>query len=86
MLSTPARRCSPKTIIECALDGFRFRVGAEDFARTVDFRLMKPMWNGGPSGWRPADSRLKSLYPEVAGKVVAPDSLFGSMAIKGRRS
>jgi hypothetical protein len=40
-------------------------------------------WNGGRSGFRPADQFLKATYPEVAQQVLAPNSLFGSMGVNG---
>lgn len=40
-------------------------------------------WNSGPSGWRGADLWLRKTYPLVAKSVVAPNSIFGSMAING---
>jgi hypothetical protein len=40
-------------------------------------------WNSGPAGWRPADQWLRRTYPAIANKVVAPNALFGSMAVNG---
>jgi hypothetical protein len=40
-------------------------------------------WNTGPAGWRPADLWLRETYPKVAKSVVAPNSIYGAMAING---
>jgi hypothetical protein len=40
-------------------------------------------WNSGRSGWRPADCWLRDKYPAVRGRVIAPNSMHGAMAING---
>lgn len=40
-------------------------------------------WSSGPGGWRGADLWLRQTYPSVAKSVVAPNSIYGSMAING---
>lgn len=40
-------------------------------------------WNSGAGGWRPADLWLRQRYPVVANSVVAPNSIYGSMAVNG---
>lgn len=40
-------------------------------------------WNSGVSGWRSADLWLRRKYPLVVKSVVAPNSIYGSMAING---
>jgi hypothetical protein len=38
-------------------------------------------WSDGPSGWRPVDKLLRSVYPAAAASVISPNGLYGSMAI-----
>jgi hypothetical protein len=40
-------------------------------------------WNSGGGGWRPADLWLRDRYRAVARSVVAPNSIYGSMALNG---
>lgn len=40
-------------------------------------------WSTGESGWRPADRCLKKRHPEVTKSILAPNSLYGAMAING---
>lgn len=40
-------------------------------------------WNGGRSGWRPADHWLRETYPDVKKSVVALNSIYGAMAVNG---
>ncbi|WP_338111044.1 hypothetical protein [Rhizobium cauense] len=40
-------------------------------------------WSDGPSGWRNADNFLKIAYPDAVSSVMAPNSLFGAMAVGG---
>jgi len=40
-------------------------------------------WSTGPSGLRPADRWLREKYPEVAGSVMASNSLYGAMSVNG---
>lgn len=40
-------------------------------------------WNSGAGGWRPADLWLRGRYRAVAKSVVAPNSIYGSMALNG---
>lgn len=40
-------------------------------------------WGTGRSGWRPADRWLRGAYADVGGSTVAPNSLYGSMALGG---
>ncbi|MBI5011425.1 MAG: DUF429 domain-containing protein [Methylocystis sp.] len=40
-------------------------------------------WATGRGGWRPCDQQLRAKYPDVVNKIVAPNSLFGAMAIGG---
>jgi hypothetical protein len=40
-------------------------------------------WSTGRSGLRPADRWLRGQYPEVAGSVMASNSLFGAMPVNG---
>ncbi len=66
---------------EAALQWFRVACeNAKPRALGVDTLTL---WSTGPSGWRPADRALRAAYPEVAGSVVAPNSLFGAMPLNG---
>jgi hypothetical protein len=40
-------------------------------------------WSGNQGGWREADKWLRKQYPEAAGGVLAPNSLWGSMVMQG---
>src|SRR5436190_12717121 len=40
-------------------------------------------WSGSRNGYRRADCKLRSRYPEVQNSVVAPNSLYGSMCLSG---
>jgi hypothetical protein len=40
-------------------------------------------WETGPSGWRAADTWLRTRYAAIMKSVVAPNSLYGAMAIQG---
>ena len=40
-------------------------------------------WSAGSAGWRPMDRWLQATYPAVKGSVMAPNSLYGSMALGG---
>lgn len=40
-------------------------------------------WCTGHSGWRPADTWLRSEYSDVLSSVVSPNSLYGSMGLNG---
>jgi len=40
-------------------------------------------WSTAESGWRPADRRLRKMYPEAQNSVMPPNSLRGSMCING---
>ena len=40
-------------------------------------------WCDGPSGWRPADQKLRAIYPAMRASVMSPNGLFGSMSIGG---
>lgn len=40
-------------------------------------------WSTGPGGWRDADLWLRENYPSARNSVVAPNSLYGSMALNG---
>lgn len=40
-------------------------------------------WSTGPGGWRDADLWLRDNYASARNSVVAPNSLYGSMALNG---
>jgi hypothetical protein len=40
-------------------------------------------WATTESGWRPCDYRLRRKYPSMQKSVIAPNSLYGAMAIGG---
>ena len=40
-------------------------------------------WCTGPSGYRPCDRLLKQRYAAKSGSIMAPNSLYGAMAIGG---
>jgi hypothetical protein len=40
-------------------------------------------WNAGRSGLRPADRWLRGRFTKVAGSVVPPNALYGSMVVNG---
>lgn len=40
-------------------------------------------WSTGHAGFRPADRYLRAKYPAVQNSVIAPNSLYGAMAVNG---
>jgi hypothetical protein len=40
-------------------------------------------WSDGRARWRPADRFLQETYPEASSSVIAPNSLYGAMAVGG---
>ena len=67
--------------VDAAFDWFRATLRDQrPMAAGIDTLLC---WQTGPGGWRAPDRLLRDKYPEVRNSVVAPNSLFGSMAIQG---
>lgn len=40
-------------------------------------------WSTGPGAWRPADRWLRNRYVAVRNSIIAPNALYGSMALNG---
>ena len=67
--------------VDSAFDWFLKQLGDQrPAAAGIDTLLC---WQTGPGGWREPDKLLRKRYPKVMNSVVAPNSLFGSMAVQG---
>jgi hypothetical protein len=67
--------------VDTTLDWFERELGEDHpTAAGIDTLLC---WQTGPGGLREPDRRLQAKYRAVRSSIVAPNSLYGSMAIQG---
>jgi len=74
---------SSKQTVETAITWFEGEISANK-TRQVSLGVdTLTVWCTGKCGWRPADRRLREAYPAAANSIVAPNSLYGAMAVNG---